>query len=46
MVNIFESDFIDFIFFNAKDDINSLSHVPVKNDVTPAENMVFSISVV
>jgi hypothetical protein len=37
------SDFIDLIWFSAKDDVRSIE-APMKSDIRPAENMVFSIN--
>lgn len=34
---------IDFVVFHAKDDLGSLSHVPVKSQIYPAENMALSL---
>ncbi|HEY8399707.1 MAG TPA: hypothetical protein VIK89_00520 [Cytophagaceae bacterium] len=39
-----DGDFIDLIFFTAKDDLNSIPYVPVQNYITPAENMVVSVN--
>jgi hypothetical protein len=35
---------ISFIFFTAKDKINSIPYVPVANNVLPAENLVLSVT--
>jgi hypothetical protein len=37
------ADFIDLIWFSAKDDVRSIE-APVKSDIRPAENMVFSVN--
>ena len=39
-----QDNYIDFIYFKAKDDPNSLEEDPVKYDVDPAENAVLGIS--
>ena len=38
-----DADFIDFIFFKAQDDANSLLYIPDNMDIKPGENLVLGI---
>lgn len=37
-------DFLDFVFFKAKDKINSIPYVPQTANILPAENLVLSLN--